>query len=581
MLCPQCGKECGEGYKFCLSCGCRLDESIVNRNTDNNLYSQNFQGVSYNDFIPQIPSDSSVAVKSKGASGAKKGIIIGVIALLVALLGVAAFFFIRNRMERDYLVNNPTQYVFSSYQTFFNNSNSDENDLFAILKDLENQGSVKFTAEQKGNGGNDGQQISSDVQFSYNIPENKYYFMMSGKNAPSQFSNPVGDTLFEIYTDINRIDMNFDVNGKQGKYYIDSGKIREQAGNSIFSPNRDNVLNIDQEQFNDFLTQFENIYHKLSSNNDSNNEINEFYDNLLKKIEQDCKVTVEEGATTVNGNSVSVDIVTYTFGYDSILAVLKDVKEEIVTYLTNNEDKIENSDEYIKNVEEYFDNLISEFTGSSEAKSVMIVVKNYMRKDNKEIAKLEFGLNNTSSSSQSSNMQLTLEFSRDPYMNINFTVSNGMFSVGASLHKEVSGDVTSYILSTSSNMGGSLQNQEIARLDYDDANNKLTLTAGGQSYSCDAEVKDNTMTLIFDVPVDSSYGVKSNNTISMKIEISSEPKMNTINAEKNLFDITKEEFESLTASTYQPSYDYYNYDDYYDNNDGYREDTLPLLDEAV
>ncbi len=581
MLCPQCGKECGEGYKFCLSCGCRLDESIVNRNTDNNLYSQNFQGVSYNDFIPQIPSDSSVAVKSKGASGAKKGIIIGVIALLVALLGVAAFFFIRNRMERDYLVNNPTKYVFSSYQTFFNNSNSDENDLFAILKDLENQGSVKFTAEQKGNGGNDGQQISSDVQFSYNIPENKYYFMMSGKNAPSQFSNPVGDTLFEIYTDINRIDMNFDVNGKQGKYYIDSGKIREQAGNSIFSPNRDNVLNIDQEQFNDFLTQFENIYHKLSSNNDSNNEINEFYDNLLKKIEQDCKVTVEEGATTVNGNSVSVDIVTYTFGYDSILAVLKDVKEEIVTYLTNNEDKIENSDEYIKNVEEYFDNLISEFTGSSEAKSVMIVVKNYMRKDNKEIAKLEFGLNNTSSSSQSSNMQLTLEFSRDPYMNINFTVSNGMFSVGASLHKEVSGDVTSYILSTSSNMGGSLQNQEIARLDYDDANNKLTLTAGGQSYSCDAEVKDNTMTLIFDVPVDSSYGVKSNNTISMKIEISSEPKMNTINAEKNLFDITKEEFESLTASTYQPSYDYYNYDDYYDNNDGYREDTLPLLDEAV
>ena len=570
MLCPQCGKECQEGYNFCLSCGCKLSVGENNRIVDNNPYRQNYQNFeSFTNNAPQaaMTYDSAGVMQSKKSSAAKRGIIIAVVALLVALLGVTAFLFIKNKAERDFLVNNPTKYVYSSYQTYFDNSNSDENDILAVLKNCKEQGSVKFSAEQANRGSN-GEKISSDVKLSYNIPDNKYYFMMSGSNVPVQYSDSSKNALFELYTDVNRIDFNFDMNGKQGKYYIDSGKIREQAGNSIFSPDKDNVLNINEEQFNQFIDQFENIYRGLADKDASNEELKKLCDSFLKKLEQDCKVTVEEGSATVNGNNVSSDIVTYTMDYDAILAILNDVKEELVDYTKNNRDKLANYDDSAEEIEESIDKLISDLTEKSELKDIMIVLKNYIRKDNKEIAKLELSFK--ASDSTSAGMNITLEFSREPYMNIKFTVSSGMLSVGASLYKEVNGDVVSYILSASSVTQSATESQEIARLDYDNANNKLTLTAGGKSYTCDAKVEDNKVTLSFDVPTVSSYASSDAQTMTVKIEISSETEMNTINAEKNLFDITKEEFENMTVSTYDP-YAYGDFDDYYDNYDDYND----------
>ncbi len=582
MFCPQCGKECGEGHGFCLSCGCKLDVGEANQGVGNNLYSQDFQGMNSvpaepvsqmqstandNSFMSAqsaLPYDTVGVKVSNKSSGVKKGIIIGVIALLVALLGVFGFLFIRNKLERDYLVNNPTKYVFSSYQTYFDKANSDPNDLFAILNNCKEQGSVKISAETPTS---DGKNQASDIQISYNAPEKKYYLKVGGSNVRVK-ADTVGTALFELYTDINRIDFNIQTDDKQGKYYIDSGKIREQAGNSIFSPDKDNVLNIDREQFNQFMDQFESIYRNLLSDNAQKDKSEELFNSMLKKIEQDCNVTVEEGTTTVNGKDVPVDTVTYTLDYNSMLAVLNDVKAELVDYAANNKELFDNYDESIQNLNEAFDKLISEFTESEQAKNIVIVAKNHMSKDSKEIAKLALEFKVTGQTAAS--MKFSLEFSRDPYMNIGFNVSNGIFSAGASLYKEVNGQVISYVLSTSSNTSESDTKQEIARLDYDDANNKLTLTAGGTSYSCDAEVGSDKVTLSFDIP----GATTSSDSGKIKIEISSVPDMNVINAEKNLFDINKEEYEDLFGEFDNQNTDIYDYDtDYgYDSDYDYNYD---------
>ncbi len=581
MFCPQCGKECGEGYGFCLSCGCKLDAGAVGQSTENNnLYSQDFQTPNNvqtpNNAVPEpvrplepagqsfMSYDSTAGVidNKRSSGGAKRVIIIAVVALLVALLGVFSFLFIRNRMEREYLVNNPTRYVLSSYQTYFDNSGSEENNLFAVLKSCNEQGTVKVSAAPK----NDEQGSSMDMVFSYDNSGKKYYMKSNATNVPNVFIGSAAgteNTLFEIYTDVNRIDFNFDMNGKQGKYYVESGKLREQAGNSIFSPDKDNVLNIDEEEFNQFISQFESMYHNLQNIDSKKEDMEEFYDGLLKKIEQDCKVTVGDGTATVNGKDVSVDIVTYTLDYNAILAILNDTKTEIVNYQNNNKDDIGNKAELIDSINETFDNLISSFSESEQAKSILITLTNYTRKDNKEIAKLE--LNLKAAEDVSSNIKISLEFSHEPYMNIKFTVSNVMFSTSVSLYKEVNGGVVSYVLTAGSDTDGSASGQEIARIDYDDNNNKLTLTAGGQSYTCDAVVEDNKASFSFEVPSGSSYDTSENQTVSMKIEISSVPEMNTINAEKNLFDMTKEEYEDL-APSYDIPYSYDGYDDYYDSD---------------
>lgn len=575
MFCPQCGKECKEGYVFCLSCGSRLVTDPTNQNTENNLYSQDFESsdnAPLNSNMPFDPTsqsamslntaeqgvmsfDSADIINNKNSSSVvKRGIIIAVVALLTALLGIFAFMFIRNKVERDYLTNNPSKYVFSSYQTYFDNTNQDDNDLFAVLKNCQEQGSIKFSTKNINN-----TNTSADVILSYNHPDKKYYFKMNGENIPAE--DKTENALAEFYTDINRIDFDFDINGKQGKYYIESGKIREQASNSIFSPDNDNVLNIDKEQFDQFITQFENFYRNFSSNNSKTKESTELYEKLLKKIEQDCKVTIEDGTTTVNGKDVSVDIITYTLDYNAIIAILNDLKSEFVNYYSNSNDTLVDNNSMIDSINNAFDNTISFLTDSDEAKSIIIKAKNYTRKDNKEIAKLEIQFN----ANESTAMNFSLEFSHDPYMNIKFTVSSGVLSYSVMLYKEINGGVVSYVLSADTGSNSSSKGLEIARVDYDDNNNKLTFTVGGQSYSCNADVSDNKITLNFG----------GDDTIAVNIEISSEPQMNTINADKNLFDISINEFEEyLDLLQYAGSYpDNNNLNDYYEENyEDYNED---------
>ena len=553
MFCPQCGKECGDNEIFCLSCGSRLDANQMNGSSSNaNPYTQNFQNMS-NDFSTPafMSSGSAEVVESKRSSSVvKKSIIIALIALLVALLGVFGFIFIKNRLERKYLSDNPTKYVFSSYQTFFNNSGTEDNDIFAVLNNCEEKGNIGVSTELNGNDTNAVGSFSSDMQFSYNVPENKYYFKSNFGAVPNDTSS-AQNILFELYSNIDRVDFNFNLPDKSGQYYIEPGKIREQAENSIFSPAKDNVLNVTQEQFNTLIERVEEMYSKLSNGDSSKNDLEGLFDNIIKKIEQDCNVTVDEGNTTVNGSDVAVDTVTYTFDYNAIVAICNDVKTEFLNYLSENKDKIENYDEYRKKVEESADELISSITESSQAKNMVIVVKNHMRKDNNEIAKLEFEFKN--SSSNSANVKLTLEFSRDPYMNIKITGTSGIFTASATLYKEVKDGTVSYVLSADLNKGGNTESQEIARLDYDDANGKLKLTFGGNSYVCDVKKDKNSVEFSFDIPVNSSYGTPSGSSVSIKIGVSSEPEMNTINAQKNLFGITKEEYENVFSPAESPS----------------------------
>lgn len=569
MLCPQCGKDCGEGYAFCLSCGSRLDGSVqqIPNVPENNLYSQNFEGLNYNDIAPV--GGAAVVSKRNGGAGVKKFLIIALVAVVVAAIGIAAYFFIRNKAERDYLVNNPTKYVFSSYQTYFDNTSTDE-DIYTILKDSMTQGTVKLSADIDYSYGTESQKAGAAFQYAYDIPNRKYYVMADGGAllpmlSYGMASSEDSNALFELYTDINRVDFNFDVAGKQGKYYIDSGKFREQITDSIFSPDKDNVLNVTKEEFENFISTYESVYHSMAGTEQAKSNAESTYDDLIKKIEEEGKVTIEDGKVTVNGTEVSVDVVTYTFNYDSVIALLNDIKMESINYLNKNKETISNYEQSVNEINESYDKLISEFSENAN-KNISIVVKNYLDKNNKEAVKLELTLDNYNSSDSAENNHLTfsLEFAHTPNMAINLVITDGQKSITGSLKKEISGSVTSYVFSIQSAENSQTNEVTQARLDFDKANKTFTLTAGGQSYSGTAEIKDKTITLGYDYPLEAmgtSYG-----KIAINVEISSVPKMNTIDAQTNLFDMTASEFEALTEQQEQV-YTFDDYDDLYTNYD--------------
>ena len=583
MFCPSCGKECLPTDKFCLSCGAKLtvDGPQVKNDPPVQQVQQQYAPVQNNAPIPPeqpiydpLRQSSAPAPMAQpaaasrdvvdnyggmysqpayaGAAGAlsasprkKAGIpkflIIAVVAVIVVAIGIGVFLFVRNKMERDYLLNNPTKYVYSAAENYLDNSNSNS-EFYSILKGMSDQGT--FSAEVTGEVNKNGQStpVSASAKAAYNKADKQAYYKIDGSGVMTYATGSPSDAIMEFYADPKRMDIAYNMMGQSGKYFIEPGKFREQAENSIFSPSKDNVLGVTQEQFNAFVDGFEGGYRTLMENTDGK-ELEEITDSIIEKFEKDADAKVESGSVSVNGKDYNTDIVTYTLDHAAIKSVMGDMRDEMVNYAKNHKDYFGgNSADAEKNITDGMNQAISAFDQYGN-KNIKIQIKVYIDSSKRELVKIEIKLDNfiASSYNQSANhFEIIGEFTHDPDMNIKFTLTDGSSSITASVVKTVNGDVTRY--NFDAGMTGSSA-RATASLEYNKSTKALTLIAGGVSLTGTLDITDDTATFGYDLPVPAETG-----KVHINIGISKKADINTIDADKNFFLITKDDFEQLVTS---------------------------------
>lgn len=565
MFCPNCGKECEEGSRFCLHCGVKLDDAAprVNPAADNNLYS-NMNNEPQ--FSPIVSAGGTATVRSAG-SGVKKILVISLIALVVVALGIGIFFFVRNKLAHDNIVNNPTKYVFSSYGNYFDEAGA-QDEIYNAVKGALKTGTVKLSADASipalGN-----QNLSAAVQVAYDKENKKYYLLADGSGlAPLLAATGVssGNNKLELYTDSKRLDFDLDVLGKQAKYFVDFGKLKEQAENSIFSPDKENVLNITKEQFNEFLETFEKSYHSMVEAQGTSDAAFD-YEEFIKKFEKAGVVTVEDGSVKVGDETKSVDVITYTFDYNAISTLLKDMKEEFISMMEKS--GIDKTGGNLDDIKKSYDDMVDGFNKNAN-KDIKIVVKFNVEKGSSKLVKFEATADNFADSDAKVNsLSCVIDYITKPDMCIKFEIKGGDETVTGRVYREIKGSKTTY--GAEVNPPASSNSEKIdVTLVFDKDAKTFTFTSGETSISGTAEVKDNTLIIGYDFDLSQIPNIGQGN-IKLSLEISSTPKMNTIDAEKNIFSITEDEFKSLADSpmgNVVPD-DYTPYEDDYDPYDDY------------
>ena len=551
MFCPNCGKDCENGSKFCLNCGAKLeDASAQTRPETMNSFDQSSNG--FNAYNGYDPSPAG-AVRSSGG-GAKKIIIISLIGVLVIALGLGAFFLIKNKIAHDSIVNNPTKYVYSSYSNYLDEVGA-EDEFYQAVKGAEKTGTVKLTADAQiamlGS-----QNLSAAFQFAYDQDNKKYYVLTdaSGLAPLLMGSNASGNNKFELFTDSKRLDFDIDVMGKQAKYYIDFGKLREQAENSIFSPDKDNVLGVTKEQFNDFIDAFEKSYHSFVESKGTSDAAFD-YEGFLKKLEECCVVSVESGSVNVGDESKSVDIVTYTIDYESMKKLIAEMKDEIVDMMQKSgmEDMNQNIDEMKKS----YDDMLDEFSKNAD-KDLKIEIKCSVEKSSGKLVKIEGTFDNCDE--EDKHITFNVEFITKPDMCIKMELSNGEKTVNGRIYRETTGSVTTYGAEMTGDTDDGSKKTYSATIVYDKSAKTFTVSVDDFSFSGTAEVKDGTLILGYEQDLSKLSSSIGQGTVKLTLEISSKAKMNEISAENNLFSMSKEDFESLSESSSSPVYDYDDYD---------------------
>ena len=554
MFCPNCGKECSPTDRFCLSCGTKINDDPQPMQSSPLPQEQPVINPVQNT-VPVQPASNDVygggmysqSAAYAGAAGAlnssrkksavPKALIIIIVAVIVIAVGVGAFFFIRNKMEKDYLQKNPTKYVYSATETFLDNCNADS-DLYSIIKDISNQGTISAEISGEINAGAEKKNVNMSGQIAYDKKDKKLYYKIDGGELiPLFVPGATGNLSYELYADSQRMDIAYDLLGQSGKYFVEMGKFREQAENSIFSPSKENVLNISKEEFDKFVDGFESAYHAITDNSASG--LDELTDELIAKFEKEAKTTIESGSVNVGGKDISADIVTYTIDHAAMKALMGDFRDEIITYIQKHKDSFGgDTAEIEKNVKESLDQVIAAFDNGAN-KNFKIELKVYLDSSKKELVKFELKLDDFTNSSND-HFEIIGEFTHDPDMNIKFTLTDGKNTAEVVITKTVNGDVTRYNFEGSSTISS---DKITASLEYNKSTKIFTIMAGGQTISGTFEINGNTATIGYDLPVPEEYG-----KLHLKLDISSEAKINEIKADKNFLLLSKEEFEQFMTS---------------------------------
>ncbi len=555
MLCPKCGKEYQIGENYCLACGTKLD-NVVPENQQfipDPLQAYQNNNVQNPVPMPSYAGDTGIISMPKEKRPFPKFLVIGIVALVVAVLGVVSFFLIKAKIDRDYIVSHPTEYVADSVEAYFDNSQT-SSELKSIIKNTKDKATLKIDVNAEGLPGIQQQDAGLSYLMSFDKSNKQVYYKLdAGKLVPMLLTNSGGlfqggNAMCEVYSDPKRMDFAYDVMGSSGKYFIEPGKFREQAQNSIFSPSKDNVLNISSEQFEKFIEGFETFYRAVTDDSNSASSAEGLKDKIVKKFEEDGNVTFESGSTNVLGDDVKTDIITYTYGHTEIKKLLGDIRDEMIIYARSNSSMLGNSADVEKGITDSFNSAISGFD-SGVNKNIKATIRVYVEPKKKELVKFEIIVENYMTpnpynTSVAEPIVISGEFAHKPYMNIVLKASVGNDYVAAKLDKEVSGDVTRYIFEGSA----SNSTQKVtASFEYNKAAKTFTLNLNGYIISGMMDITGNSIKLGYDFDL-TKMGAPSG-VVKLNVELSSDAQINMINADKNLFSLTVDEFKGIFGMT--------------------------------
>ena len=605
MFCHECGNKLESGERFCSSCGAAIEAVSVPKTApvqqtapaqqaapvqlNQQLYQNNQPVQQAYPYQQPAAQYAPPAVKKKGS---KAPLIIagaGVAAVIVAGVGVGGFFIYQDLASTQYIKNNPTKAVANSYTSYLSERNdSGTKGLVSILKNTEKQGTVRVSLKTEPLS-QSGKPYEASMVYAFNKKTNEYYVRTDnalGLLISSGADDQSGKTFFEAYSDVDTLNLRYNIERSDGSYRVDIKNFRNAAEASIFSPKNENVLKVSEEDFEDFVKFVEKYYKKLSDSPDKTKE--EAIDKLVKIIEDNCKPEVAEEKISVRGSERDVITITYNLDKTSLQAVVKGLHEQILKDLDveandNGEDDIgmkQSVDEFFKSIEE-------SLKDARQDLSVSIVSS--IDKRSKQAARLSVSVSNYSENQKDGDINAVLEFGNDAEINVYGELSiegeNGGKAT-LSLKSEVEGHKTAYSAEvTSKGNNEKKTNVSSAELLYDDENKKyeLSYTTDGEKTVVaqgDADISEHTARFTYTQSLEEEYkGItaykrpdeNAAKSVSFTIEISDEPQIVKFEGNTDVFAMSKADFERLSESlgrsgraypTEPDDHNYYDGDDY-------------------
>ncbi len=535
---------------------------------------QNYQmpdqprSVSYSGTMPITNSapvggyTSNYPTPAKKSGSMKKFIIIAVIIILLVAIGIAAFFFIRRKIERDFIVSNPTKSTLSSYQKYFDANEADD-PFYTMLKSLADSGTVKATVSGEYGSDSSSVPINAVLNFGYDRKQANFYLKadasetykkLAAMNNSNDASN--GNLIYEYNLNPDFMYVNYDIAGKSGKYYIDNKTFRDDITSSVFSPDKNNLFGFaDKEAFNNFVDSYEKMMKELEASTKENNDdsdVQKTLENIVKSLEKNGNVTVEDGTAVLthstDNKSVSADVITYTFDKKGLKAVVNDLRENLNEYFGKIIENKDQREQMTKSLNDSFDSLTKSFDELND--SAKLVIKIYLDRNDHSVLQNTIELSGATDNAEDK-LFVDLQFinSPDRVIALDATVnSNGSTnSVNATLKKTDDGTKITYRLDAKS----SADNSSIfASVEYNRSSKEFKISAGTSdqsepfSYTGKADFSGNKLT--FNLP-----GIVKNDTInlSLDLEISNEaPAKADISNAKNFLKITADEVKQEFGS---------------------------------
>ncbi len=507
--------------------------------------------------IPAPMMTASTAPAAVAEPKSKKKLMAVIITVLVIIaLAVAGFFvfkFIQNQMEKQYMKDNPTAYTIKAYANALDNFTAKDEVVSTLLKDTGKKTfKVDFTSNQK----------TGTFLFGMDKDSKKYY-------VSSQFDK----NNFELFKTPGKYNVKAAADSQSFDYYLDTNNLSENAKNSIFSPSKDNVLGIEQEQFDEAIKFIESL--EAVSNANAEQERKNLVEKIGKTIDQYGNATVTEESTTIDNATVNADVITHTFKDGTVVKQLvTDVKDWAQTS-TGLDTTTKNS-------------LISAIDGIDWSKvnltpkdtSFQVVLKTYLNKDNHGVMKVTFSVTQNSTTAS-----MNVVFGANPKNSNKITLettekitvredaetslpSTSDYNIKVELVRESDNTQDKYSLTVT---GDSNMSTQTNSLTY--TRNKSTGEFVISTNSSDGSAQDllNGTITVQDNAVTVSVKTGATNTVS--VYISNKFEANEFTSDKNILDMTKEEFEQLTQNAISGSgslySDYLNKSRSYDPYDRY------------
>lgn len=616
MFCPKCGYKLDDGERFCSGCGADM-QSELNTGAPQAQQSapqaQPVQPVQPVQQYPQpvqpyaqYPQPVQAAPKKKKSKAPLIAVGAGAAAVVLIGGGVAGFMVYQNFAAQKFVQENPTKAVANSYSTFL----SERKDpgtagLFTILSNAQDKGTVKFTYEM--NYDYQGYKQDGGLSMIYSYDKNaKQYYLKADSDSLGAFFGVASDnsndkklSTLELFTDSKIVNLRYDIEKAQGSFYLDAEHFRESAQNSIFSPSNENVNNMTDEEFEEYISSFEKFYDTVTKDLDQKED--EYVNKLVEIIEKNGNPVVTEEKIQVRGKDRDVYTVTYTFSRESLIAAVKDLKKIAVEAIDENSADIKGLDELKESVEKSFDETAESLSKADS--SLQIVLKSSLDKGSKEAAKLELTASNITENVKTLNA--FIEFGDDAELDIYAELSIPEENGGKAtftLKSTKDGSKTRYAADVYSKGNKEEQaNTAGVALVYDDSAKTYSLTYsvnGDEKTAIEgkADISDNHASFTYEQPmiqydyskmndmdsamdfIDMSENQIEVGKYAITIDISCDTNIVSFKGDKDFMGLTKDEYEALGESFGQRGsslpydYDYdddydYDYDDYDDYGD--------------